>query len=225
MCYLVLPPLSLPLTPAPVRGMKFKPLLVWRMRRLCPNDGKTKLTEACFQAHHLEFVLDKQQLLFPNGTRIPVPNPIFVNEGTTPFGSMWSRLPIPGSGYGHRCACDLTDDADGDRPQNYACGCKHGEERGGCSTPGNCSSGECLPCPETPGSDCSRCDNPPRHPWGSYSFPPPCSEECMKLSPGVLDEVIIPTGLEPGKYVLGFRYDCDATSQVWQNCADVELVL
>ena len=31
--------------------------------------------------------------------------------------------------------------------------------------------------------------------------------------------------LKPGKYVLGFRYDCDASSQVWQNCADIELVL
>ena len=30
-----------------------------------------------------------------------------------------------------------------------------GEERGGCTAPGNCSSGACLPCPETAGSDCS----------------------------------------------------------------------
>jgi hypothetical protein len=52
-----------------------------------------------------------------NGSRIPVPKPVFVTSGTSPAGSMWSRMPIPGSGYGHRCACDLTDDDHGDRPQ------------------------------------------------------------------------------------------------------------
>ena len=93
----------------------------------------------------------------------------------------------------------------GSPSQDYNCGCKKGEEAGGCSTPGNCSSGACEPCPETPGSDCSRCDNPPRHSWGGYSFPPPCGEDCMRLNPGVLDEVIVPR-LPPGKYVVGFRY-------------------
>ena len=190
--------------------------------RLCPADQP--LTEACFKKHHLEFVQDKQQLLFPNGSRIAVPNPVFENVGTAPSGATWSRLPLPGSGYGHRCACDLTDDAHGDRPQDYNCGCKRGEEAGGCSTPGNCSSGHCLPCPETAGSDCSRCDNPPRHSWGSYSFPPPCGEDCMSLNPGIVDQVRVPADLKPGKYVLGFRYDCDASSQVWQNCADLQLV-
>ena len=31
-------------------------------------------------------------------------------------------------------------------------------------------------------------------------------------------------GLKPGKYVLGWRYDCEETAQVWQNCADVKVV-
>ena len=193
--------------------------------RLCPADAP--LTESCFQAHHLEFVQNKQALLFPNGSRLPsaqwLEPPVFVNKGTSPAGATWARLPLPGSGYGHRCACDLTDDANGDHPQNYNCGCKKGEERGSCTSPGNCSSGACLPCPETAGSDCSRCDNPPRHSWGHYSFPPPCAD-CMRLNPGVLDEVKIPSDLKPGKYVLGFRYDCDASAQVWSNCADVELI-
>eukprot|EP01052_Picozoa_sp_SAG31_P004831 SAG31_NODE_204_length_20414_cov_19.143392_23_plen_174_part_00 len=129
---------------------------------------------------------DKQQLLFPNGSRIPVPEPVFVNRGTAPEGATWSRLPLPGTGYGHRCACDLTDDAHGDHPQDYDCGCKKGEEVGGCTAAGNCSSGACAPCPETSGSDCSRCDNPPRHSWGHYSFPPPCGPDCMALNPGEL---------------------------------------
>ena len=83
--------------------------------------------------------------------------------------------------------------------------------------------GHCEACPETPGSDCSRCDNPPRHPWGHSGFPPPCDEECLRQQPSVLDVVRVPH-VKPGKYVLGFRYDCDATSQVWSNCADIEIV-
>jgi hypothetical protein len=46
----------------------------------------------------------------------------------------------------------------------------------------------------------------------------------MAKQPGILDEVVVPADLQPGKYVVGFRYDCDASSQVWQNCADIELV-
>ena len=57
--------------------------------RLCP--ASEPITEACFQSNPLEFVLDKQQLLFPNGSRLAVPNPVFVNTGTSPPGSIWSR--------------------------------------------------------------------------------------------------------------------------------------
>ena len=50
---------------------------------------------------------NKQQLVFPNGSRIAVTEPVFVNEGTAPAGATWSRLPLPGVGYGHRCACKI----------------------------------------------------------------------------------------------------------------------
>ena len=108
-------------------------------------------------------------------------------------------------------------------PGDFDCGCKMGEQADSCTTPGNCSSGACLPCPESAGSDCSRCDNPPMHPWGQSSFPQPASPEVMHLRPGVRDLVRVPK-LAPGKYVVGFRYDCDATAQVWSNCADITIV-
>ena len=133
---------------------------------------------------------------------------------------MWTRVAIPGIGFGPRCACDL--DADyhvGD----FSCGCKEGEQVDSCVTPGNCSSGTCQPCPETEGSDCSRCDNPPNHPWGASTFPAPCDDACLAQSPSILDYVRVPD-VPPGKYVLGFRYDCDSTAQVWSNCADITIV-
>jgi hypothetical protein len=36
--------------------------------------------------------------------------------------------------------------------------------------------------------------------------------------------VKIPADLKAGKYVLGWRYDCEATAQVWSNCADITVV-
>ena len=36
--------------------------------------------------------------------------------------------------------------------------------------------------------------------------------------------VQLPKDLPAGEYVLGFRWDCEATSQVWASCADVTLV-
>jgi len=38
---------------------------------------------------------------------------------------------------------------------------------------------------------------------------------------GVLDVLKVPKDLPPGEYVLGWRYDCEGTAQVWSNCADV----
>ena len=187
--------------------------------RLCPADEE--LTEACFQKHPLDFA-PKQALLFPNGSTLDVSaSAVFVDEGTSPAGSMWTRVALSAAGLGPRCACDLDNDYN---PGDFSCGCKMGEQVDSCVTAGNCSLGHCEPCPETAGSDCSRCDNPPIHPWGRSSFPQPCDDACLAESPSVLDHVIVPETIKPGKYVLGFRYDCDSTAQVWSNCADITIV-
>lgn len=36
------------------------------------------------------------------------------------------------------------------------------------------------------------------------------------------DDVVVPT-VAPGKYVLGIRWDCEKSAQVWTNCADIEI--
>ena len=172
--------------------------------RLCPADDA--LTEACFQRHPLDFVRGQQQLLFANGTARAIGG-TYVTQGTFPAGSSWARSPIP-----PRC---LSDDCYTGRP--------------------------CVPCPGTPGSDCTSCDNTPEP-----SFEPPCDEGDMPglcsgnqggpanvtsahyypgISPvSVIDTLAIPAALPPGKYVLGWRLDCEATAQVWTNCADVQVV-
>jgi hypothetical protein len=40
----------------------------------------------------------------------------------------------------------------------------------------------------------------------------------------IRDVVKVPANLPPGKYVLGFRLDCEATAQVWNSCSDITLV-
>merc|ERR1712000_775463 len=39
----------------------------------------------------------------------------------------------------------------------------------------------------------------------------------------MVDHVIVPAGLTPGDYVLSWRWDCEVTTQVWLNCADVTI--
>jgi len=171
--------------------------------RLCPADEK--LTEECFQAHPLDFVEDAQGIVFPNGTVLPIKG-TFVKDGTYPAGSMWSMIPIPPAGLGPRCLPGTNDT----NSTPYAC--QPWEDRN--------INGPCEPCPGTAGSDCSRCDNSP-----TPAFEPPC-HGCQGNvhDRGIRDLVKIPDNLAPGKYVLGWRYDCEATAQVWSNCADVTLV-
>lgn len=136
----------------------------------------------------------RQMLQYDNGTRLEI-TPTYVTEGVEPKGSMWAMNPIP-----PRCL-------------------------GGDCKPGN----PCVPCSGTPGSDCTTCDNTP-----DPCFPPPCDESdepgiCSGNQPArgrstaVVDTLIVPD-LPSGNYVLGWRLDCEATAQVWSNCADITLV-
>jgi len=38
------------------------------------------------------------------------------------------------------------------------------------------------------------------------------------------DYLEVPDNLEPGDYVLSFRWDCEQTSQVWATCASIKLI-
>jgi hypothetical protein len=37
----------------------------------------------------------------------------------------------------------------------------------------------------------------------------------------VVDLVEVPLDLAPGPYLLSWRWDCEQSPQVWQNCADL----
>jgi hypothetical protein len=40
----------------------------------------------------------------------------------------------------------------------------------------------------------------------------------------IKDLVEIPDNLEPGNYILSFRWDSLRTPQVWSSCANIEIV-
>ena len=125
-------------------------------------------------------------------------------------GSTWAMIPLPPTWLGPRCIAGPHDTKD--TPH----GCADWEKD-------YHSTGPCEPCPQTPGSDCSRCGN-----TGEPEFPPPCpgcegghpafpgpSPPGSWLEYAVRDMVKVPSDLPAGDYVLGWRYDCEATAQVW----------
>jgi hypothetical protein len=68
-------------------------------------------------------------------------------------------------------------------------------------------------------------------------FAPPCDEtvdrtksdtgRCSGRDPYntlIGDDLVVPADLPKGDYVLGIRWDCEKSAQVWQGCADIEIV-
>ena len=39
----------------------------------------------------------------------------------------------------------------------------------------------------------------------------------------IRDTLKIPNNLPPGDYVLGWRWDCEESTQVWSSCSDVTI--
>merc|ERR1712048_1287709 len=83
--------------------------------------------------------------------------------------------------------------------------------------------------------------------WYGASFEPVCEESdaCKNARDGpasigackcsgdsigdssnleIVDKVEIPVTLKPGKYVLGWRWDCEESTQIWASCSDVTIV-
>ena len=39
----------------------------------------------------------------------------------------------------------------------------------------------------------------------------------------IMDNVRVPAGIAPGEYILGFRWHCELTAQVWNGCSDITI--
>ena len=59
--------------------------------------------------------------------------------------------------------------------------------------------------------------------WAKIDLPEPPKKSTVK---GYMfkDVVEVPENLEPGDYVLSYRWDCERTPQVWNSCANINIV-
>lgn len=63
--------------------------------------------------------------------------------------------------------------------------------------------------------------SPPGSQWTRNPFNP--KDTTNKNRGTAIDQVQVPAYLEPGMYVLSFRWDCQGSSQVWNICANVAI--
>jgi len=89
-----------------------------------------------------------------------------------------------------------------------------------------------IPMPNFVGSDC---DDMKGHPCGGCpcgsgypggntqeDFPNPFGKDLEGKNTAIQDEVRVPS-LPAGDYVVGFRWDCETSSQVWTSCGDIRI--
>merc|ERR1712070_124160 len=165
--------------------------------RLCPKSqfgSDPQAIETCFQSNHLSFTNSSSTIHFDDSSHadITIAGKIYTPED----GRQWKLNPIPG------CACD----------NGLHCGNKDDALRGS-----SCSYPEARQYTHT-GSATPDC------PTGTM-FEPGFTQFTQGYLVGaentftVMDEVNVPN--QPGEYVLGWRWDCEETDQVWASCADI----
>ena len=65
--------------------------------------------------------------------------------------------------------------------------------------------------------------NPVGSEWTKITLP---KHEPVKGSGGwaFKDLVVVPEDLEPGQYVLSWRWDCQNSPQIWSSCANINII-
>jgi len=176
--------------------------------RLCP--AGSALNEDCFQSNPLPFASSKSALRW-GGAGITkkctgdYDNCIVEFNATDasgdlvlPKGSTWRRGPIP------RAPWAWADTGASFEPactESEACTSYHGPNFSGPGCGNNthsCSTGT-YPC------ECSG--------WGVGDL--------FRLE--IVDKLKVPPNLAPGEYVLGWRWDCEESTQVWASCSDISI--
>ena len=130
--------------------------------------------------------------------------------GTHPKGSEWARVPIPGC-YDcdafEKCGSPLAPIPGAANPNiwNNQVNCY-------ASCDGSSSSKSLGSCPN------------PNATQFPEAFPGVSGFGKSGWDWGILDRVRIPSDLEEGDYLLSWRWDCEQSTQVWQNCADIKVI-
>jgi hypothetical protein len=174
--------------------------------RLCPKNSEP--TEACFQSTPLLFVGNTTTIrMVQQAARAEIPDfeiaAMDVNIGTKPTGSFWRRNPIPA------CNCDL----------GFLCGSKTVQSNG--TKPWWIDPEAKTKTPACPTGTQFEPPHPSIYGYSTtYQQGGKVKEQDMAYS--LVDKVQVPE--QKGEYILSFRWDCEQTAQVWNSCADIEVV-
>jgi len=213
--------------------------------RLCKRSATGEVDEACFQKNSLRFAGDKQWLQYGqfSPTRPRYEIPLFkTSNGTSPVGSEWARLPVPACKIcdtltmcGQEMSPNMTD-ASGKLPtgETFYGGQKWIDQI-------ECSS-LCTGATPVPEHAPPPTNNDTEYGLSDGLLCPPGETEYEEVLPGVsgflanhsfpersivgfsiVDKIIVPD-LEDGTYLLSWRWDCESTYQVWENCADIQIL-
>lgn len=175
--------------------------------RLCPKSDARKLSEECFQSHHLAFVGDWSWIQY-NKTNVRTAVPATrISTGTNPPGSQWTRNPIP--------ACS---GPEGGSKMSNGCSAPQFAAPMSDIVPANAKWAQSA---GLYGFGFGRCES------GLYGAD--CTDEETwywrdKFSFNIIDYVNVPADLEVGEYLLSFRWESEQTPQIWANCADINIV-
>ena len=117
-----------------------------------------------------------------------------VSVGTLPEGSTWRRGPFPRGPWEW-----------GNWGASY---------EPACDEPAACRNAHTRP------------PTPPGHDRSEGTWPCKCSGsgdgDLYKVE--VMDKLRLPVDLPAGEWVLGWRWDCEESTQVWSSCSDVTVI-
>ena len=164
--------------------------------------GNAALTEECFNKIPLQFAKDATQWVrYADASKDVEIDARIVKHGG---GKGWMRWPNPNYNEGQ---CDYV------LPKGKHCS----DHCPGCVAPLYAADAAC-PCncdKQYPGLPAGNVDN--------QTWPRP-----MPGNPdrdfSIEDRLIVPLEMDAGEYVLGWRWDAEMTSQIWQSCSDVTVV-
>jgi len=171
--------------------------------RLCP--AGEPLTEECFQKMPLQFASETHMIRFRDSSKDFSIGATVVKEGG---GKGWMRYPVPEL---TDLNCDYNVTAENASAHcDFACpGCGPPRYAADAACPTQCSK-------HYPGTPSNAGADPKVFPW------PVPGHDMHDFA--IEDTLRVPADIPAGEYVLGWRWDCEMTSQVWSNCADVTVV-
>jgi len=164
--------------------------------------------ETCFQQNVLQFAGTTHFIVYTDGKWSEIQR-VTVTQGTHPEGSEWARFPVPSCDVCHpsvSCGEPLmpTSGMNYGSPWNKQVNCNAACAGSTISkASGSCPSDTHFPEPLP----------------GLSGF----GKSIWHWS--VVDRMQVPGDIEPGDYLLSLRWDCEQSDQVFQNCADIEIVI